>query len=295
MDGARLTAAAVQGKTTYTTATPPQIGVFATFGYSVNFPQPTDGTLSVSRVSGDSKSEIESGSIVHALEILSVTYNGSGSLVLTGLTETGTADEYKVTALRGTAGPTIAVEEDDPGTGGGNDPGTGGGNDPGTGGGNDPGTGGGNDPGTGGGTDEPGTPVTVTAPVVLPEGSVTIDPQTPNTASVAVPENSIETAINTALELAEEAGENAVATVAINVENETQGVNTVSVQISTSGLEKIAESEVENVSVVTAIGTVALDTEAMKALIAAAGGEENVAIAVERKETLENSGLTPAQ
>ena len=287
-----------QGLPAYTTESAPEIGVFATFGYSVNFNSPAGGTLSVSRVIGDSKSEIESGSIVHALEILSVNYEGSGSIEVAGLTETGTADEYKVTALRVTAGPTIVVKPADPGDPGNDDDDDGGNNN------NDDDddddddddNGGNNDSGnTGGGTDEPGTPVTVTAPVMLPEGSVTIDPQTPNTASVAVPENSIETAINAALELAAEAGENAVATVEIDVESETQGVSTVSVQISTSGLEKIAESEVENVSVVTAIGTVTLDTEAMEALIAAAGGEENVAIAVERKETLEDGGLTPAQ
>jgi hypothetical protein len=109
VDGARLSAADVQGKKTYTTTSAPQIGVFATFGYSVNFYQPTDGTLSVSRVIGDTKSEIVSGSIVHALEILSISYEGSDKLAFDGLEATG-ADEYKVTAHRDTGGPKITGE-----------------------------------------------------------------------------------------------------------------------------------------------------------------------------------------
>jgi hypothetical protein len=94
--------------------------VVATFAYTVNFNSPAGGTLSVSRVNGDLKSEIESGSIVYGGEILSVTYEGPGSLALSGLRATSNAGEYMVTALRDTAGPAITVTDDS----GGGDPGT---------------------------------------------------------------------------------------------------------------------------------------------------------------------------
>ncbi|MDR0615337.1 MAG: hypothetical protein LBG29_00875, partial [Synergistaceae bacterium] len=54
---------------------------FATFSYSLNFNAPAGGTLSVSRGS----ETLTSGSIVHALEVLGVTYDGPGRLVFTGL------------------------------------------------------------------------------------------------------------------------------------------------------------------------------------------------------------------
>jgi hypothetical protein len=237
---------------------------------------------------------------VYALEVLGVTYNGSGKLVFTGLERIGNDDEYVVTALRDTAGPTITVEEDEPGTEPGDEPGTepgtgtGGTDDPGTGGNDEPGTGGGTDPGGSG--DEPGTPVSVVATVQLPEGSVTINPETPNTANVTVPESSIEAAISDALEQIAAAGGNAVAGVEISVGDiAMQGVNAVIFQIPVSGLEKVAASAVETMSVVTAIGTVTLDGKAVDALIAEAGGAENAGIAVERKDTLADGDLTEAQ
>ncbi|MDR0615730.1 MAG: hypothetical protein LBG29_02885 [Synergistaceae bacterium] len=148
-----------RGLREYTTAAP-IIGLFATFSYTANFNAPAGGKLSVSRVSDTPKSEIESGSIVHAAEILRVAYDGPGRLVFTGLEAAGNTGEYKVTALRATAGPTITAVPAGSG-GGGSGPGSGGGSGSGT---NTGGSSSGGDSGT--------------TAVAVPGGSVTVPSDT---------------------------------------------------------------------------------------------------------------------
>jgi hypothetical protein len=67
VDGVKLES--VQGETTFELTTVPTRSIFATFGYTINFPNPANGSLSVSRGAND----LTSGSIVYAGEILTVT------------------------------------------------------------------------------------------------------------------------------------------------------------------------------------------------------------------------------
>jgi hypothetical protein len=98
VDGERIEG--VSGLSTYTTEAPPEIGVFATFAYTLNFNNPAHGTLSVSR--GDVN--LTSGSIVRAGETLTITATANSGYTLDRLTVNGlentTAGGYKVTALR---------------------------------------------------------------------------------------------------------------------------------------------------------------------------------------------------
>ncbi|MDR1147343.1 MAG: hypothetical protein LBK66_01795, partial [Spirochaetaceae bacterium] len=84
--------------------------IVATFAYTVNFPDPANGTLSVSR-GGDT---LTSGSIVRAGEILTVSYTGTDELIFSGFEQTGDTDQYKVVARRD-APPSISFEAGTPG------------------------------------------------------------------------------------------------------------------------------------------------------------------------------------
>jgi hypothetical protein len=110
VDGVRLVD--VQGLTTFTTTVAPTRSIFATFGYTINFQNPANGSLSVSRASTD----LMSGSIVHAGEILTIEMTPADGYeldadhtVISGLAvvdaEAGT---YMVTASR-TSPPSITV------------------------------------------------------------------------------------------------------------------------------------------------------------------------------------------
>ncbi|MDR1219876.1 MAG: FIVAR domain-containing protein [Treponema sp.] len=103
VDGVRLDN--VQGETTFTTTVAPTRSIFATFAYTVNFPNPANGTLSVSRES----ELLTSGSIVRAGEILTVSYTGTDELILNGFERIGDTDQYKVVARRD-APPSISFE-----------------------------------------------------------------------------------------------------------------------------------------------------------------------------------------
>ncbi|MDR1320400.1 MAG: hypothetical protein LBK56_03095, partial [Gracilibacteraceae bacterium] len=109
VDGVRLDN--VQGETTFTTTVAPTRSIFATFAYTVNFSNPANGTLSVSR-GGDT---LTSGSIVRAGEILTVSYTaGTDELIFSGFEQTGDTDQYKVVARRD-APPSISFEAGTPG------------------------------------------------------------------------------------------------------------------------------------------------------------------------------------
>jgi hypothetical protein len=108
VDGVRLDN--VQGLTTFTTTVTPTRSIFATFAYTVNFIDPANGTLSVSRES----EYLTSGSIVRAGEILTVSYIGTDELILNGLERIDDTDQYKVVARRD-APPSISFEIGTPG------------------------------------------------------------------------------------------------------------------------------------------------------------------------------------
>jgi uncharacterized repeat protein (TIGR02543 family) len=109
VDGKRLSIA--EGLTSFTTAAAPKRSIFATFTYTVNFNNPANGTLSVSR----GAETLTSGSIVRGGEILTVTFSAASGYELDrtatltpGLTHIG-GDEYKVTAPKGVV-PAITAE-----------------------------------------------------------------------------------------------------------------------------------------------------------------------------------------
>ncbi|MDR0819796.1 MAG: DUF4430 domain-containing protein, partial [Oscillospiraceae bacterium] len=97
VDGVKLTD--VQGLSEVTVT--PSSSVFATFAYTINFPNPANGTLSVSR----GATSLKSGDIVSAGEILTIT--SSVTLKLSGLTLVE-GDDYRVVAPQN-APPTIEV------------------------------------------------------------------------------------------------------------------------------------------------------------------------------------------
>jgi hypothetical protein len=114
------------------------------------------------------------------------------------------------------------------------------------------------------------------------------------TYEVSVPESALEAAVSQAAEAAAETG--TPATVEIPVaESYTPGADAVIVKILIGGAEAAAaESAVENVRIVTAIGEVTLDKEALKDLIAEAGDADTVGIAIEHKAA-SDADLTEAQ
>ncbi|MDR1638721.1 MAG: S-layer homology domain-containing protein [Clostridiales bacterium] len=81
--------------------------VIATFAYTVNFLDPASGALSVSR----GNSDLTSGSVVRAGEILLITYTGIGKIATDGLEQIDGTDSYKVVASRDNP-PSISVEVD---------------------------------------------------------------------------------------------------------------------------------------------------------------------------------------
>ncbi|MDR3354548.1 MAG: hypothetical protein LBO21_05875, partial [Synergistaceae bacterium] len=131
------------------------------------------------------------------------------------------------------------------------------------------------------------------------------------TVSVSVPEGTLTSAIDQAVEIAFDAGETESGeavkpTIEIKVDKvptvATEAAKVVKVEIQVSDLSAVAESEVEYVKIVTAIGEVTLDTAAMADLLAqtqtASPGAEVVEIDVERKETnaiVEDNTLTEEQ
>jgi hypothetical protein len=110
VDGVKLEN--VQGQTTFELTAAPARSIFATFGYTINFPNPANGSLSVSRGS----TELTSGSIVYAGEVLTITATAAAgyeldaeNTVFGGLTPVdGEPGKYTVTALR-TNPPSITV------------------------------------------------------------------------------------------------------------------------------------------------------------------------------------------
>jgi hypothetical protein len=80
--------------------------IVATFAYTVNFTDPTNGALSVSR---EGEEAIESGSIVRAGEILTISYTGTDELIVNGFEQVDDSDQYKVVAPRD-APPSLSFE-----------------------------------------------------------------------------------------------------------------------------------------------------------------------------------------
>jgi hypothetical protein len=162
----------------------------------------------------------------------------------------------------------------------------------------DTGDGGGTDPGTGSGTDtgnaDPGGSTAVTVEVPQTSVSKVENSSGAETYEVSVPESALDAAISQAAEEAAETG--TPATIEIPVaESYTPGADAVTVKIPIGGAEAAAaESAVENVRIVTAIGEVTLDKEALKDLIAEAGDADTVGIAIERKD-VSDADLTEAQ
>jgi hypothetical protein len=179
-----------------------------------------------------------------------------------------------------------------PSSGGGTGPGNGG--DTGNGGGGtSPGTGGGTDTGS---ADTGGSTASTAVTVEVPQTSVSKveNSSGAETYEISVPESALEAAISQAAEAAAETG--TPATVEIPVaESYTPGADAVIVNIPIGGAEAAAaESAVENVRIVTAIGEVTLDKEALKSLIAEAGDADTVGVAIERKGA-SDADLTEAQ
>ena len=103
------TAVEVTDPTTAMTVTNASSSVFASFAYTLNFPDPANGTLSVSR-GGET---LTSGSIVRGGDILTITATpDSGyeldALTLVGVTE-NSDDTYTVTAQNGDPTPAITA------------------------------------------------------------------------------------------------------------------------------------------------------------------------------------------
>ena len=102
--------AAVTDKTAAMTVSNATKSVFATFAYTVNFQNPANGTLSVSRNS----TLLTSGDIVRGGDVLTITASGASAayvldqLSLTGITKNGDGT-YTVTAQNGEATPAISA------------------------------------------------------------------------------------------------------------------------------------------------------------------------------------------
>jgi hypothetical protein len=101
----------VQGLKTVGTLTAPLRSVFATFAYTINFPNPVNGTLSVSR----GEDTLTSGkSIVRAGEVLTIIATPAAgyevdAFNVTGLTPTDETNKYTVTAMQGEQTPSVEV------------------------------------------------------------------------------------------------------------------------------------------------------------------------------------------
>ena len=109
VDGVKLTGVGGNGVTAYTTATAPTKSIFATFAHTINFLNPANGTLSVSR-GGIS---LTSGDIVRDGDILTITAAPSAdyeldTLVFAGMTDNGDGT-YTVLAPRGGPTPEVSV------------------------------------------------------------------------------------------------------------------------------------------------------------------------------------------
>lgn len=102
--------AAVTDKTVAMTVSNAAKSVFATFAYTVNFQNPANGTLSVSR----NGTPLTSGDIVRGGDVLTITANGTSAayvldqLSLTGITKNGDGT-YTVTAQNSEATPAISA------------------------------------------------------------------------------------------------------------------------------------------------------------------------------------------
>jgi|GEM_PF-1975830 len=114
VDGVAHDATNVFGKTTYVLDTSTEAfadvkSIVATYAYTVNFLNPANGTLSVSR----GGIPLTSGDIVRADETLTITASPNAnyalqSLTATGFTQVGETNQYTVTAAR-TVIPTVAA------------------------------------------------------------------------------------------------------------------------------------------------------------------------------------------
>jgi hypothetical protein len=136
-----------------------------------------------------------------------------------------------------------------------------------------------------------------TAPAVivpLPPDNVRVD-RISGVETVTVPVGTLINAIEQAINAAAEAG-STEATVEIRVEEE-PSVSVVRVEIPVSDLRAVADSQVENVKIDTAVGEVTLNISALQDLIAEADarGAAVVEVAVERKASPEDGTLTEPQ
>jgi hypothetical protein len=107
VDGVEIEAA--HGLSSWKAETQPGKSIFATFAYTINFPEPDNGSLSVVR----GTTTLSTGDIVRAGEGLSITAMPNEGYELDRLTLTGITDggdgTYTVTALQGDPTPAIAA------------------------------------------------------------------------------------------------------------------------------------------------------------------------------------------
>ena len=135
------------------------------------------------------------------------------------------------------------------------------------------------------------------ATVELPEGSVTVED---NTAAVAVPEKAFSDKIKIAIDKADSAGGNARPLIELDLTKYVKDealpgveVEAVKVDIFVSDLEAVAESGAY-VNIITEVGEVMLDADAIGALVEKSAGAETVKLAVEHKGQGDSS-LSTAQ
>jgi hypothetical protein len=145
-------------------------------------------------------------------------------------------------------------------------------------------------------TDDEGAPAAVVP--INPADDVTIDINT-GAVTVVVPELT-QSVIDTAIQSAIDAG-GTEPTVVIRIDDKITGESTevkeVRVEIRVDNLKTVAESKVENVKIVSDVGEVALNTDAVKDLIARAEGQAAAAveILVAKDDEARLEELTPEQ
>ena len=100
VDGAEI--AAASGQTSYTPTATPSSSVFVTFAYTVNFPDPAGGSLSVTR----GGVTLTSGTIVRPGDVLTITAAPDSGYTLSSLTVNGTP----VTAANGVTAYTVGAQ-----------------------------------------------------------------------------------------------------------------------------------------------------------------------------------------
>jgi hypothetical protein len=109
-----------------------------------------------------------------------------------------------------------------------------------------------------------------------------------------VPPGALESAVARAVEAAVEAGTEAAVEIKIE-ESSAPGADAVTVNIPIGGAAAIADGDAGSIRIITPVGEITLDAEAMRDLIAEAGGSDKVGVVIERVTALGGAALTEAR